>query len=291
MLILAAFGEQAQRGADQGTGLGEFRRSQLQPFAEGDSLGARHQHTEGDGLRIAICETLVGCVRKEQSAPVGGQRGKGFTLETKLFGYFISQQPAKTGGGMGEIARTARRNRLPAQEVFKERLQAGRWSKFGPRGLNVTVQMKHGANEFSILPETESIAVCIKEVGKRTQPFPLTFVVRVFELSGVTAFAGSLEFNETDESFLNRDSVIGAGFQVANRRLPDRYDTVFGETRERSHVEKQLLERGANLILRLACCRRISQLCLRCCPEVGNRRIYRPLHRFDGLELSEDTPL
>ena len=66
---------------------------------------------------------------------------------------------------MGQIARAARRNRLPAQKVFKERLQAGRRSEFGSRGFNVTVQMKHGANEFSILPETESIAVCVKEIG------------------------------------------------------------------------------------------------------------------------------
>ena len=36
-----------------------------QSIAEGDSFGARHQHTKRDGLRIAIGETLVGCVGKE----------------------------------------------------------------------------------------------------------------------------------------------------------------------------------------------------------------------------------
>ena len=66
------------------------RRRQLQSVAEGDSLGARHQHTEGYGLCIAIGKALIGGIRKEQCAPVGGQRGKGFTLEAKLFGDFIA---------------------------------------------------------------------------------------------------------------------------------------------------------------------------------------------------------
>jgi hypothetical protein len=66
---------------------------------------------------------------------------------------------------MGQIARTVRRNRLPTKKVFKERLQAGWWSEFGSRRFNVSIQMKNRTNEFSILPETESIAVCIEQVG------------------------------------------------------------------------------------------------------------------------------
>ena len=49
-----------------------------------------------------------------------------------------------------------------------------------------------------------------------------------------------------------------------------------------------MLERGANLVLWLTGCHWIGQLCFRSLAEFGNRRLYRQLHRLNGLELSEE---
>src|SRR3546814_18850826 len=93
----------------------------------------------------------------------------------------------------------------------------------------------------------------------------------VLESARISAFAGSLEFDEPDQRAMHSHGIIGTNLQVGQGRFADRDH---GARREAAHpceASQQLLEWSAKLVFRGADGTRIGKLMLGAGAEVGGR--------------------
>src|ERR1019366_3433982 len=133
LLVFCIVGQEIERGADQRTGVAEFRGYMMEAGGELDVLGARHQHSERNCLGVSISEGFIGRLRKEQLPPIRREIGESFAFHGKLLCHFVTQQPAEAGRGVSQIPCTSRRNGLPTQEALEEYQKARGSLQFAAR--------------------------------------------------------------------------------------------------------------------------------------------------------------
>ena len=83
-------------------------------------LRPRHQQAEGDGLRVAIRESLIGRFRKKHVPPVVGESLEHRRIQFQLLGDFIPEQSTQARRHHGELLHAARRQRLPLQKIAEQ---------------------------------------------------------------------------------------------------------------------------------------------------------------------------
>lgn len=190
-------------------------------------------------------------MKQYRQPPVGRERREGGTAFCQLLGDFIAQQTAEPRRDSGQFRSRLRRDWLPPQKIVEPRDEFRRGGKLRSRLLDVAFKLNDRSDEFAVLPEAETIAISVQQVGERLQPLPLLFVLP-FVLAWVGPFAGGLDFDIADERFSQRDGVVGPRLEVRKRRFSDGDQPVSFEAADLGQVGEEAFERGAELILGFA---------------------------------------
>ena len=185
---------------------------------EFDAARASHQQAEGDGLRVAVGELRVRGFGEKQLAPIDGERGQGGAFQRELFGHLLPQEATEARAHFRQLLGVARRDGLPAQEVFDEAQQFGRRGEACAGAFDVSDEANKRAFNLPVAPEAEAVAVGVKQVGQRLQFLPLLLVV-ASEAARVCALARRFDFDEADERLANGDGVIRARLELAQGRF------------------------------------------------------------------------
>jgi len=118
----------------------------------------------GDRLGVPVRELRVAGGREQQVAPLLRERGERSLPTVELLGDLVTQQPAQPRCGQRQLTCVARWQRLPPEEVVKQPGKARGRSKFGSRGLDVSLEPLDRPHELAIAPQREVVAVGVEEV-------------------------------------------------------------------------------------------------------------------------------
>ncbi|MFE6148541.1 hypothetical protein [Streptomyces sp. NPDC057889] len=213
-------GEDIQRLAHQRVLLAQLRGDTVHGLAlEGDLLHPSEQKGEHHGLTVLFDELGVGRLREQQVPPVLGQFCKGWQTASALFlrdrlTDLFRQELAEVGDCSDELARGARRLRLPGQEVVQHpRKRPVGGSKPGAGCEDRATQAGHFANLLALLVDREFVPVTEQYVVEQPQ-FRKLFGVAACVDGRVGLGARLLELDVTDECAADLHRIVGAGSHV-----------------------------------------------------------------------------
>jgi hypothetical protein len=115
------------------------------------------------------------------------------------------------------------------------------------RRFHLAAEMDDRAGRFTVSPQAEGVAVRVEEVRQGLELFPLLLVMALV-FAGVGAFAGGLDFDESDQRLAKGNGVIRPGFQTGDRGFADGVECASGQSGEFREVAKQHLERRTQLV-------------------------------------------
>lgn len=86
-------------------------------------------------------------------------------------------------------------------------------------GFHVAGEAQDRADDFTVAPEREAVAVGVQQVGQRAEALPLRLVVPIAEPTRIGALAGRLNLDEADQCLAHLDGEVRSRLEVGRRKL------------------------------------------------------------------------
>lgn len=191
----------------------------------GLALDAGEQECIGHGLGVRVGEARIVGVGEEDVAPLAREgRKRRVAIPERCF-HCMAQEARKRSEGIGQCLGGARDDRLPAQEVFEQRLErrCGHRTE-GPRAVlgDVAIRADHTSDEPALAIQGPFVAVGVDQIWMIREPLELLAIVDVREPARGRSLARRLQLDVPDREEVQRDADIGAHSKLRGARLRQR---------------------------------------------------------------------